>query len=58
MLKIAQEAEADSARKKRSQRQRSRSASIEVAHDGLDTLEKAFSDSDSDCIVVATSTVV
>jgi len=57
VLKIAQEAEADSARKKCCQRQQSRSASIEVSHDELNVLEKTFSDSDSDCIVVAASTV-
>ncbi|KAM0700960.1 hypothetical protein Q7P35_012682 [Cladosporium inversicolor] len=56
-LKIAWEANADSARKKRCQRQQSRSASIEVSHDELDMLEKTFSDSYSDCIVVAASTL-
>ena len=58
VLKIAREAEADSARKKRRQRQRSRMDNIEDSDDELDMLEKTFSDSDSDCIVVATSTVV
>ena len=58
VLKIAREAEADSARKKRRQRQRSRMDNIEDSDDELDMLEKIFSDSDSDCIVVATSTVV
>lgn len=58
VLKIAREAEADSARKKRRQRQRSRMDNIEDSDDELDMLENIFSDSDSDCIVVATSTVV
>jgi hypothetical protein len=58
VLKIAREAEADSARKERRQSQRSRSASIRVSDDELGTLEKKFSDSDTDCIVVAASTVV
>jgi hypothetical protein len=58
VLKIAREAEADSARKKRRQSQRSHSASIRVSDDELGTLEKTISDSDSDCIVVAASTVV
>ena len=31
---------------------------VEVSDVKLDMLEKTFSDSDSDCIVVATSTVV
>ena len=58
VLKIAWEAEADFARKKRRQRQRSRIDNIKDSDDELDMLEKTFSDSDSDCIVVATSTVV
>jgi hypothetical protein len=57
VLKIARETEASAASRKRRQRQRSRSVSIEVLEDGLDMLEKTFGDSDSDCIVVATSTV-
>ena len=57
VLEIARETEADAARKKRRQQQRSRSVSIEVSEDGLDMLEKTSSDSESDCIVVATSTV-
>jgi hypothetical protein len=58
VLKIARKAEADSARKKRRQRQRSHSASIRVSNDDLGTLEKTFSDSDLNCIVVAASTVM
>jgi hypothetical protein len=58
VLKIVQEAEPDSARKKRCRRQRSRSASIRVSDDENDTFEKAFGDSDSERIVVAASTVV
>jgi hypothetical protein len=57
VLEIARETEANAARKKRRQQQRSRSVSIEVSEDGHDMLEKISSDSESDCIVVATSTV-
>jgi hypothetical protein len=57
VLEIARETEANAARIKRRQQQRSRSVSIEVSEDGLDMLEKISSDSESDCIVVATSTV-
>ena len=57
VLEIARETEANAARTKRRQQQRSRSVSIEVSEDGLDLLEKISSDSESDCIVVATSTV-
>jgi hypothetical protein len=58
VLKIAREAEADSATKKRRQRQRSHSASIRISDDDLGTLEKTFSDPDLNCIVVAASTVM
>jgi hypothetical protein len=57
VLEIAREIEANAARIKRRQQQRSRSVSIEVSEDELDMLEKISSDSESDCIVVATSTV-
>jgi hypothetical protein len=58
VLKIAREAEPDSAKKKRRQRQLSRSASVRVSDDELGTLKRTFSVLDSDFFVVAASIMV